>query len=101
MGIVEWFSQLHKQAKPDDRQLLPLFFMTMPEELSILLKEWFEQTAGIELPPQVTEEVLVSVLSWTIFGTGFQWSDGIRIVSAEEVANQVTTLLITGFSLPG
>jgi hypothetical protein len=95
--MIKWFTQLHRQAKPDDRQLLPLFFITMPEALSQLLLEWFRQTPAIELPPQVTPEVVVMVMSWTIFGASFQWSDGVRILSPEELAKQVTALLMAGF----
>jgi AcrR family transcriptional regulator len=95
--MMKWFTQLHRQAKPDDRQLLPLFFITMPEALSQLLLEWFRQTPAIELPPQVTPEVVVMVMSWTIFGASFQWSDGVRILSPEELAKQVTALLMAGF----
>jgi AcrR family transcriptional regulator len=92
--MMKWFTQLHRRAKPDDRQLLPLFFTTMPQELSLLLLEWFRQTPTRELPPHVTPEVVVMVMSWTIFGTSFQWSDGVKILSPEELAKQVTVLLM-------
>jgi AcrR family transcriptional regulator len=95
--MMKWFTQLHRRAKPDDRQLLPLFFVTMPQEISLLLHEWYRQTPARELPPHVTPEVVVMVMSWTIFGTSFQWSDGVRILSPEELAKQVTALLMAGF----
>jgi AcrR family transcriptional regulator len=98
MRMMQWFAELHGQAKPDDSQLLPLFFATMPEALSLLLQEWYRQTPAIELPPHVTPEVVVMMISWTIFGTSFQWSDGRKILSPEELAKQVTTLLMVGFS---
>jgi hypothetical protein len=41
--------------------------------------------------------VVVMVMSWTIFGASFQWSDGVRILSPEELAKQVTALLMAGF----
>src|SRR5712691_9353683 len=36
--MMKWFAQLHRRAKPEDRQLLPLLFLTMPQELSKLLQ---------------------------------------------------------------
>jgi AcrR family transcriptional regulator len=98
MTMMQWFTRLHRQAKPDDSHLLPLFFATMPQEIALLLKEWYRQTPAIELPPHVTAEVVVMMISWTIFGTSFQWSDGRKILSPEELAKQVTTLLMVGFS---
>lgn len=97
VAIMKWFTQLHDRAKPDDRQLLPLFFTTMPQEISLLLQEWYRQTPARELPPHVTPEVVLMVMSWTIFGTGFQWSDGVRTLSPEELAKQVTALLMASF----
>lgn len=95
--LMKWFTQLHRRAKPDDQRLLPLFFTTMPQEISLLLQEWYRQTPARELPPHVTPEVVVMAMSWTIFGTSFQWSDGERILPPEELAKQVTTLLMAGF----
>jgi len=96
--MMRWFTQLHRQAKPDDSQLLPLFFAVMPQEISLLLQEWYRQTPARELPPHVTPEVVVMMISWTIFGTSFQWSHEVKILSPEELAKQVTTLLMVGFS---
>lgn len=96
--MMRWFTQLHRQAKPDDSQLLPLFFAVMPQEISLLLQEWYRQTSVKELPPHVTPEAVVMMISWTIFGTSFQWSHGVKILSPEELAKQVTTLLMVGFS---
>lgn len=94
---MQWCMELHARAKPEDRQLLPLFFIAMPEELSRLLLEWFSQTPDLDLPPRVTLEAVVMMMSWTIVGTSFQWSDGVRILSLEALAQQVTALLLAGF----
>jgi AcrR family transcriptional regulator len=98
VSTMRWFAQLHNRAKPDDRQLLPLLFTTMPQELSLLLSRWFKQTPAIELPPHLTPEVILIVMSWTIVGASFEWSDGIRVLSPEEQAKQVTALLMAGFT---
>ncbi len=95
--MMKWFAQLHYRARPEDRQLLPLFFATMPQEISLLLHEWYRQTPARELPSHVAPEVMVMVMSWAILGISFQWSDGIRILSPEEQARQITALLMANF----
>lgn len=96
--LMRWFAELHERAKPDDRPLLPLLFTTMPRELSRLLETWFRQTPGIVSPPRTTPEAVLLAMSWTIVGTSFEWSDGVRMLSLEQQAKQVTTLLLAGFS---
>jgi AcrR family transcriptional regulator len=97
LSLMRWFAQLHSRAKPDDQHLLPLFFATMPQEITLLLQEWYRQTPAQDLPPHATQEVLIMMMSWTIFGTSFQWSDGVRILSPEELAKQVSALLMANF----
>jgi AcrR family transcriptional regulator len=94
--IMQWCEELHARAKPEDRQLLPLFFSVMPEELSRLLRAWFSQTPTRELRPHVTLEAAVLVMSWAIIGTSFHWSDGVKTLSLEALAQQVATLLLAG-----
>jgi AcrR family transcriptional regulator len=95
--LTKWFAQLHRQAKPDDRQLLPLLFTTMQQELSLLLIEWVRHNPARELPQHITQETIVMVMSWAIFGTSFQWAHGARSLSPEELAKQVTALLMVSF----
>jgi len=94
--MMRWFARLHNLARPDDQQLLPLLFTTMPQELSRLLTSWFKHAPGIELPSHLTPEVVLMAMSWTIFGTSFEWSDGLRTLTPEQQARQVTTLLFAG-----
>jgi len=95
--LTKWFAQLHRRAKPDDTQLLPLLFTTMQQELSLLLLEWVRQNPVQALPPHLTLEAVVMVMSWAIFGTSLQWAHGARSLSPEELAQQVTTLLMASF----
>lgn len=95
--MMRWCQELHAQAKPEDRQLLPLYFIAMPEELSRLLHTWFSQTSTLTLPPHVTLEAVVMMMSWTIVGTSFQWSDGVRVLPMEAQARQITMLLLAGW----
>jgi hypothetical protein len=62
-----------------------------------LLLAWFKQTPAIELPHHVTQETVVMVMSWAIFGVCFQWTHEELTLSSEELAKQVTTLLMAGF----
>lgn len=96
--LMRWFAELHERAKPDDRSLLPLLFTTLPQELARLLETWYRQTPGIELPPRTSAEAVLLAMSWTIVGTSFEWSDGVRTLSPEQQAKQITALLLAGFS---
>jgi len=95
--LTKWFAQLHRQAKPEDRQLLPLLFTTMQQELSLLLMEWVRHNPVGELPRHMTQETGVMVVSWAIFGTSLQWAHGARLLSPEELAKQVSALLMASF----
>jgi AcrR family transcriptional regulator len=95
--LTKWFAQLHRRAKPDDSQLLPLLFTTMQQELSLLLMEWVRHSPVEALPPHTTLETIVMVISWAIFGTSLQWAHGERSLSPEELAKQVTALLMASF----
>jgi AcrR family transcriptional regulator len=98
--LTKWFAQLHDQARPDDRQLLPLLFTTMQQELSSLLLEWVRQNPMRALPQDMTQETIVMVMSWAIFGTSLQWTHETSSFSPEELAKQVIALLMTNLSAP-
>lgn len=102
-SVVEWFTQLHELTKSADRSLIPLVATTLQEALFELLLQEFKTVAGSGLDRQVNLETVAMVTSWAIFGTGFQclhkWDEPIATVPAEELANQVTSMLIGGLGL--
>src|SRR5258706_1587578 len=96
--VVEWFTQLHQLTRSADRSLIPLVVTTLQEALFELLWQGFKPVAGSELDQQVDLETVAMVTSWAIFGTGFQcfhqWDEQTMALPPEELASQVTSVLM-------
>ncbi|GAC1364250.1 MAG: TetR/AcrR family transcriptional regulator [Ktedonobacteraceae bacterium] len=100
--VVEWFTQLHQSTRSDERSLLPLVVTTLQEALFELLWQGFKSVAGSGLDQQIDLETIAMVTSWAIFGTGFQcfhqWDEQKVVSSPEELASQVTRMLMSGLA---
>lgn len=101
-SVAAWFSQLHELTRSADRSLIPLVAATLQEALYELLWQAFQPIAASGMDQQVALETAAMVMSWAIFGTGFQcfhqWDESTTPLSPEELANQVTGMLIGGLS---
>ena len=99
--VIEWFAQLHQLTRSSDRSLIPLVVTTLQEALSELLLQGLSSVAGSRLDQQVDLETVAMVTSWAIFGTGLrlsQWDEQTVVLSPEELANQVTNVLMRGLA---
>ena len=105
--VVEWFTQLHQSTRSAERELLPLVVTTLQEALFELLWQGFKSVAGSGLDQQSDLETVAMVTSWAIFGSGFQcfrqWDEQTAASPPEELASQVTSVLMGGLgqALPG
>ena len=104
-NVIEWFAQLHQLIRSSDRALIPLMVTTLQEALSELLLQGLSSGVGSGLDRQVDLETVVMVTSWAIFGTGYhyfhyfpQWDEQTMVLSPEELANQVTRVLMRGLA---
>ncbi len=101
-SVVEWFMQLHQLARSADRSLIPLMVTTLQEALFELLLQGLKPVVGSRLEQQVDLETVAMVTSWAIFGSGFQCfnklDEQIVAVPAEELASQVTSVLMNGLA---
>ncbi len=101
-SVVEWFTQLHQLTRSADRSLIPLVVTTLQEALFELLLQGFKPVAGSGLDQQVDLETVAMVTSWAIFGTGFQcfhqWDEQTVALPPEELASQVTRVLMSGLA---
>jgi AcrR family transcriptional regulator len=101
-SVVEWFTQLHQLTRSADRSLIPLVVTTLQEALFELLLQGFRPVAGSGMDQQVDLETVAMVTSWTIFGAGFQcfhqWDEQTVALPAEELASQVTSVLMSGLA---
>ena len=102
-SVVEWFMQLHQLTRSADRTLIPLVVTTLQEALSELLVQGLSSVADAGLDRQVDLETVAMVTSWAIFGAGYhyfhyfpQWDEQIVVLSPEELASQVTRVLMRG-----
>ena len=98
--VVEWFTQLHQSTRSYERELLPLVVTTLQEALFELLWQGFKSVAGSGLDQQIDLETVAMITSWAIFGTGFQcfhqWDEQQVVSPPEELASQVTRVLMRG-----
>jgi AcrR family transcriptional regulator len=98
--VVEWFTQVHQSTRSAERELLPLVVTTLQEALFELLWQGFKSVAGSGLDQQSDLETVAMVTSWAIFGTGFQcfhqWDEQQVVSPPEELASQVTRVLMSG-----
>ena len=80
----------------------PLVVTTLQEALFELLWQGFKSVAGSGLDRQVDLETVAMITSWAIFGTGFQcfhqWDEQTVVLSPEELASQVTSVLMRGLA---
>jgi AcrR family transcriptional regulator len=100
--VVEWFTQFHQSTRSYERELLPLVVTTLQEALFELLWQGFKSVAGSGLDQQSDLETVAMVTSWAIFGTGFQcfhqWDEQQVVSPPEELASQVTRVLMSGIA---
>jgi AcrR family transcriptional regulator len=98
--VVAWFAQLHQSTRSFDRSLIPLVVTTLQEALFDLLLQGLPSGAGLDR--QVDRETIALVTSWAILGTGFQcfhqWNEQTGMLPPEELASQVTRVLISGLA---
>jgi AcrR family transcriptional regulator len=100
--VVAWFAQLHQSTRSFDRSLIPLVVTTLQEALFDLLLQGLPSGTGAGLDRQVDRETVALVTSWAILGTGFQcfhqWDEQTGMLPPEELASQVTRVLISGLA---
>lgn len=100
--VAAWFTQLHELTRSADRSLIPLVVTTLQEVLFKLLLQEFKSVAASGMDQQVSLETIAMGLSWAIFGTGFQCfhqgDEPTATVPPEELANQMTSMLIGGLA---
>ncbi len=101
-SVVEWFTQLHPLTRSADRSLIPLVVTTLQEALFELLLQGFKTVISSGQNQQVDLETVALVTSWAIFGTGFQcfrqWDEQMMGLPPEELASQVTSVLMSGLA---
>ncbi len=97
LAVCDYLEGLNTACSWSDRRFRPLIEARVQGELYQLLLGWIEvaqhKTNG---KPTTSAEVVASVVSWAIFGAGLQWSRNGVPRSAEEIADQILSVIVGG-----
>lgn len=91
----------HCQHQSPGRDISPMMAAKVQRELNGYLLEWLRRSPPLGGRPAAEREVLASVLSWAIFGAAVEWTNAERRVSAEERAERVAAMLMSGLASQG
>ncbi len=76
----------------------PLFERAVQEEICHVLVSWLKSVPATEARWPVPIESIALVVSWAIFGAAVEWSQGMKTLSAERMANDVLLVLTEGLA---
>jgi AcrR family transcriptional regulator len=93
-SVFEFLSQIHNKCSTADKQVEPMFETAVQDELNDYLLSWFKRLPPEMIPPDIHPEVGALVWSWAIFGAGIHWARSARSLPADEMASQVTAILL-------
>lgn len=93
IAVCDYLTQLNRQCLPTGLQFKPVIETQIQSQLYEILLNWIKplQTDFENLNP--SSELAASMLSWSIYGIGLQWSRLGELTSVEEVADQALVLL--------
>jgi len=93
IAVCDYLTQLNRQYCPTDLQFKLVIETQVQSQLYEILLKWNKplQTDIADLNP--SSELTASMLSWSIYGIGLQWSQLGELTSVEEVADQALVLL--------
>ncbi|HEY0753150.1 MAG TPA: TetR/AcrR family transcriptional regulator [Ktedonobacteraceae bacterium] len=97
-ATYSFLGEFQHDCKPRDLQFDPLIERVIQQELAQILLAWLKQARIASVYPTTRPELLVSVISWSIFGPATQWSHSERALSADEMASQVMLIITTGLA---
>lgn len=97
LAACDYLSVLNTACSRTDRQFRPIIEARVQAELYELLLGWIE-TSPVKAKGRVNPEVAASVASWSIFGVALDWSRHGELRTAEEVADQVLSVIAEGLA---
>ena len=92
--VFEFLSDIHQHCSTADKQVEPMFETAVQDELNEYLLAWFKRLPPEQIPPDIHPEIGALVWSWAIFGAGIHWARSSRSLSVQEMASQVTAILL-------
>ncbi|HMD89524.1 MAG TPA: TetR/AcrR family transcriptional regulator [Anaerolineaceae bacterium] len=92
--VFEFLADIHQHCSTADRQIEPMFETAVQDELNEYLLAWFNRLPPGLVPPDIQPAIGTLVWSWAIFGAGIHWVRRAKSLSADEMAAQVTAILL-------
>ncbi len=97
-AVFDYLTEVQSEWKPTATQFEPLFEQIVQEELSLVLSSRLKQVPASGRGQRVPVGTMALVMSWAIFGAAAQWSRGERTISAEQMVNNVLTVITEGIA---
>ena len=105
---LEFLDEVQRLYKPFDSHIELLVGKIVQPEIAYILLDWLKHAQGLKISPRVRLKTVVSTMSWAIFGTAIDWTFNTqmideRVLSSEEITNQVFLVLTEGVAqlVPG
>lgn len=97
--VFDFLQKVHTSCKPSDDQFQPFFETAVQQELHAFVLGWLDRVPAREDRP-FDHASVAAVISWTIFGTGADWSRGNTAhgQTPEDLARHVVHVLSAGLS---
>lgn len=94
VAVFEWLEGFRNHCRLDP-DVGPVIEAKVQQELSTILSSWLASLPALDVAGR---EAAASMMSWSIFGAGLDWSHGKRTLSAEQTADGVLRLITGGLS---
>jgi len=96
----EFLSQLRRRCLPKNQQLLPVVQTQITTVINEMLLTWLKQQPMEKQPHQVAPDLTAAVMSWSIYGAAFYWSQEDRQESLDEFVQRTLPLVTAGCDTP-
>ncbi len=97
LTVCEYLKQFHGlQCSSSTKQVEPLIEKEVQSQVYDMVLKWVIQMQTDKPNSLTASEVIASAISWAIFGAGLHWSRDGKKYSAEEISDQVLSLIIGG-----
>lgn len=93
VGTLKAFSMI--QAKPGGKKTAKsAYYILAREELNAIMFDWL---APVQTAHGITREMAAVFYSWAIYGVAREWSESDQVLSADEVAASLLSLIADGY----
>lgn len=99
---LEFLDEVQRLCKPFiDTHFELLVGKIVQQEIASTLMDWLKHVQGLKLPPRMRLNMVVSTMSWVIFGTAIDCTLNTRmlderVLSKDEITNQIYRVLTEG-----